>query len=178
MRGRTSSGFLPTLFSCLHHMCSQFVQALIIPVAFTLCSFVGIAVTSAGSVLYGEVLWDPLRLIGRWDNRAAAFFASFAYSAFASSNSAVYVSTQRFTRWATIFVIAYVHGRVHSFVVDLERLRHGLYLVTAGEEEAGRGIGMVASMIPPPRHDGARIVRLTPGLRLCKRKQLTVNTAL
>lgn len=40
----------------------------------------GIAVTSAGTVLYGEVLWDPLRLIDRWDNRAAAFFASFAFA--------------------------------------------------------------------------------------------------
>ena len=34
---------------------------LIIPVAFTLAGFIGIAVTSAGISLYGEVLWDPLR---------------------------------------------------------------------------------------------------------------------
>jgi nucleobase:cation symporter-1, NCS1 family len=46
---------------------------------FTLCGFVGIAVTSAGIALYGQVLWDPLRLINEWDNRAAAFFASFAF---------------------------------------------------------------------------------------------------
>jgi nucleobase:cation symporter-1, NCS1 family len=39
----------------------------------------GIAVTSAGQVLYGKVLWDPLTLIDRWDNRAAAFFASFSF---------------------------------------------------------------------------------------------------
>jgi nucleobase:cation symporter-1, NCS1 family len=39
----------------------------------------GIAVTSAGEVLYGEILWDPLRLIDKWDNRAAAFFASFSF---------------------------------------------------------------------------------------------------
>ena len=36
-------------------------------------------VTSAGIVLYGEILWDPLTLIDKWDNRAAAFFASFAF---------------------------------------------------------------------------------------------------
>lgn len=35
--------------------------------------------TSAGETLYGEILWDPLRLIDKWDNRAAAFFASFAF---------------------------------------------------------------------------------------------------
>ncbi|KIJ61261.1 hypothetical protein HYDPIDRAFT_42834 [Hydnomerulius pinastri MD-312] len=59
---------------------AQFVQPLIIPIAFTLCSFAGIAVTSAGIQLYGEVLWDPMLLIDRWDNRAAAFFASFAFA--------------------------------------------------------------------------------------------------
>lgn len=35
--------------------------------------------TSAGQVLYDEIIWDPLRLIDRWDNRAAAFFASFSF---------------------------------------------------------------------------------------------------
>jgi nucleobase:cation symporter-1, NCS1 family len=44
-----------------------------------LTGFIGIAVTSAGVTLYGEVLWDPLHLIDRWDNRAAAFFASFSF---------------------------------------------------------------------------------------------------
>ena len=47
--------------------------------AFTLVGFIGLAVTSAGTVLYGQVLWDPLRLIDQWDNRAAAFFAAFAF---------------------------------------------------------------------------------------------------
>lgn len=40
---------------------------------------VGVAVTSAGQVLYGETIWNPLLLIDRWDNRAAAFFASFSF---------------------------------------------------------------------------------------------------
>jgi len=59
---------------------SQYVQPFVIPIVFTLCSFVGIAVTSAGIQLYGEVLWDPLLLIDHWDNRAAAFFASFVFA--------------------------------------------------------------------------------------------------
>ncbi|KAF5323194.1 hypothetical protein D9758_016729 [Tetrapyrgos nigripes] len=58
---------------------AQFVQLLIIPTIFTLIGFVGIAVTSAGEVLYGETLWNPTLLIDRWDNRAAAFFASFSF---------------------------------------------------------------------------------------------------
>ncbi|EJD55067.1 NCS1 nucleoside transporter family [Auricularia subglabra TFB-10046 SS5] len=58
----------------------QYIQLLIIPICFTLAAFIGIAVTSAGTILYGEVLWDPLRLIDHWDNRAAAFFASLAFA--------------------------------------------------------------------------------------------------
>jgi len=58
---------------------AQFVQLFIIPVAITLIGFIGIAVTSAGQILYGEIIWDPLRLIDRWDNRAAAFFASLSF---------------------------------------------------------------------------------------------------
>ena len=62
------------------HSRRQYIQLIIIPVGFTLASFIGIAVTSAGISLYGEVLWDPLKLIDHWDNRAAAFFASFAFA--------------------------------------------------------------------------------------------------
>ncbi|KAF9477454.1 cytosine-purine permease [Pholiota conissans] len=58
---------------------AQYIQLFIIPVSFTLIGFTGIAVTSAGEKLYGEILWDPLSLIDKWDNRAAAFFASFSF---------------------------------------------------------------------------------------------------
>ncbi|KAH9064377.1 NCS1 nucleoside transporter family [Lactarius vividus] len=58
---------------------AQYVQLIVIPVTITLASFVGIAVTSAGITLYGQVLWDPLKLIDQWDNRACAFFASLAF---------------------------------------------------------------------------------------------------
>ncbi|KAL5478736.1 hypothetical protein ACEPAI_2013 [Sanghuangporus weigelae] len=58
----------------------QYVQLLVVPLAHTLTAFIGIAVTSAGASLYGAVLWDPLTLVDRWDSRAAAFFASFAFA--------------------------------------------------------------------------------------------------
>ncbi|THH07196.1 hypothetical protein EW145_g3553 [Phellinidium pouzarii] len=57
----------------------QYIQLLIIPLAFTFCGFIGIAVTSAGATLYGNVFWDPLTLVNQWNNRAAAFFASFSF---------------------------------------------------------------------------------------------------
>ena len=66
------------LTSIIYHR-RQNIQLFIIPVVFTFCGFVGIAVTSAGENLYGEILWDPLTLIDKWDNRAAAFFAAFAF---------------------------------------------------------------------------------------------------
>ncbi|EIW51596.1 NCS1 nucleoside transporter family [Trametes versicolor FP-101664 SS1] len=59
---------------------AQYIQLLVIPVAFTLVGFIGIAVTSAGIVLYGSVLWNPLTLINHWDNRPAAFFAAFTFA--------------------------------------------------------------------------------------------------
>ena len=40
----------------------------------------GITVTLTGEKLYGEILWDPLRLIDKWDNRAATFFAAFSFA--------------------------------------------------------------------------------------------------
>ena len=58
---------------------ATYVQLIIIPILFTFVGFLGIAVTAAGEVLYGETLWDPLKLIDRWDNRAAAFFGAFAF---------------------------------------------------------------------------------------------------
>ena len=59
--------------------CRQYIQLIIIPICFTFFGFIGIAVTSASSLLYNGIFWDPLRLIDNWDNRAAAFFASFAF---------------------------------------------------------------------------------------------------
>ncbi|KAL5635897.1 hypothetical protein ACGC1H_004636 [Rhizoctonia solani] len=87
----------------------QYIQVLVIPVIFTFFAFMGIAVTSAGNVIYGEILWDPLTLIDRWDNRAAAFFASFAFclatigtNVSANSISAANDFTALLPRWLNI----------------------------------------------------------------------------
>ncbi|KAG9103519.1 hypothetical protein FRC06_010201 [Ceratobasidium sp. 370] len=87
----------------------QYIQVLVIPVIFTFFAFMGVAVTSAGNVIYGEILWDPLTLIDRWDNRAAAFFASFAFclatigtNVSANSISAANDFTALLPRWLNI----------------------------------------------------------------------------
>ena len=67
----------------------------LLPLVFTFTAFVGIAATAAGSVLYGQVIWDPNKLILAWTQppngatldsvpnpaaaRAAQFFAALAF---------------------------------------------------------------------------------------------------
>ncbi|EJU01806.1 cytosine-purine permease [Dacryopinax primogenitus] len=75
----TLSVNIPDFTRLAKHPRHQYVQLLIIPLAFTFIAFQGLVVTSAGYILYGDYYWDPLRLINNWDNRPAAFFASFAF---------------------------------------------------------------------------------------------------
>src|SRR5437868_6607666 len=53
-------------------------QALGLPLAMTLYSFIGVAVTSAFVVLFGEAIWDPVALIGRFNKPLVAFVALVA----------------------------------------------------------------------------------------------------
>ena len=49
-----------------------------LPVAMTLYTFVGIACTSASVVLFGEPIWNPITLIGKFHQPAIAFVALIA----------------------------------------------------------------------------------------------------
>jgi NCS1 family nucleobase:cation symporter-1 len=53
-------------------------QALGLPAAMTLYSFIGVAVTSASVVLFGEAIWDPVALLGRFNQPLVAFVALVA----------------------------------------------------------------------------------------------------
>jgi nucleobase:cation symporter-1, NCS1 family len=50
-------------------------QAFGLPVAMALYTFVGIAVTSASSVLFGHAIWNPIELIGAFHQPVVAFIA-------------------------------------------------------------------------------------------------------
>lgn len=50
-------------------------QAIGLPFTMTAFSFIGVAVTSATIIIYGEAIGDPVRLIQRFDNRAVILFA-------------------------------------------------------------------------------------------------------
>ncbi len=52
-----------------------FGQAFGLPVAMTLYSFIGIACTSASTVVFGEPIWSPITLLGRFHQPWIAFIA-------------------------------------------------------------------------------------------------------
>jgi NCS1 family nucleobase:cation symporter-1 len=53
-------------------------QAMGLPTAMTLYSFIGVAVTSASAVLFGEPIWDPVQLLGRFHEPLIASIALVA----------------------------------------------------------------------------------------------------
>jgi NCS1 family nucleobase:cation symporter-1 len=53
-------------------------QALGLPAAMTIYSFIGVAVTSASAVLFGHPIWDPVELLGRFHQPVVAFIALVA----------------------------------------------------------------------------------------------------
>ncbi|CAF1054699.1 unnamed protein product [Didymodactylos carnosus] len=60
---------------------NTWVQAIIIPVAFSAFGLIGIIVSSASAIIYKDgVLWDPTVLIDHFDSRAAKFFVAFAFA--------------------------------------------------------------------------------------------------
>lgn len=53
-------------------------QALGLPTAMTLFSFIGVAVTSASVVIFGKAIWDPVVLLGRFNKPVVASIALIA----------------------------------------------------------------------------------------------------
>ena len=53
-------------------------QALGLPAAMTLYSFIGVAVTSASVVLFGHAIWDPVALLGQFHQPVVASLALVA----------------------------------------------------------------------------------------------------
>src|ERR1043165_6302398 len=50
-------------------------QALGLPATMALYSFIGVAVTSATTIIYGKTLWDPIDVISRFKNPAVLVVA-------------------------------------------------------------------------------------------------------
>ena len=53
-------------------------QAIGLPSSMTLFAFIGVVVTSATAIVYGNTIWDPVTLAGRFDNKMMVTFAMLA----------------------------------------------------------------------------------------------------
>ena len=53
-------------------------QLIGLPTTMALYAFIGIAVTSATVIIFGEAIWDPVQLLGRFSSKFAVGFALFA----------------------------------------------------------------------------------------------------
>lgn len=53
-------------------------QALGLPLTMALYSFIGVAVTSATKIIFGETIWDPVDVLTHFENRAVLVFAMLA----------------------------------------------------------------------------------------------------
>jgi NCS1 family nucleobase:cation symporter-1 len=69
-------------------------QAIGLPPSMTLFSFIGVVVTSATTIIYGTMIWDPLVLAGRFDNKllVSAAMIAVAISTLATNIAANIVS--------------------------------------------------------------------------------------
>lgn len=53
-------------------------QFLGLPTTMTLFAFIGVAVTSASDVIFGETIWDPVQLLSRLENPVVVLISLFA----------------------------------------------------------------------------------------------------
>ena len=53
-------------------------QALGLPLTMALYSFIGVAVTSATKIIFGQTIWDPVDVLTHFENRAVLVFAMVA----------------------------------------------------------------------------------------------------
>src|SRR5204863_488830 len=53
-------------------------QMLGLPLTMALYSFIGVAVTSATTIIYGRTIWDPVDVLTHFENRALLVFAMVA----------------------------------------------------------------------------------------------------
>ncbi len=53
-------------------------QAIGLPSSMTLFSFIGVVVTSATMIIYGETIWDPIVLAGKFENKIIVSLAMIA----------------------------------------------------------------------------------------------------
>lgn len=100
------------------------VQTISIPVCFSLTSLIGILVSSASTVLYGETMWSPLDVLSRFlddytlGNRAGVFFISLAF-AIAQLGTNISANSLSFGTDVTALLPQYLNIRRGSYLCAL-----------------------------------------------------------
>ena len=51
-----------------------------LPVCITLTELLGAVMAASSQVIYGELQWNPLKVILMWDDRAAKFFGGLLFA--------------------------------------------------------------------------------------------------
>jgi NCS1 family nucleobase:cation symporter-1 len=70
---------IPDFSRYAHSQRDQVVgQALGLPLTMALYSFIGVAVTSATTVIYGQMIWDPVQVLAKFNNPALLIISSLA----------------------------------------------------------------------------------------------------
>jgi NCS1 family nucleobase:cation symporter-1 len=52
-------------------------QVVVLPTTMTVFAMMGIVITSASAVIYGQAIWDPVELVGRFESRLLVAIAMF-----------------------------------------------------------------------------------------------------
>ncbi|EEQ40193.1 NCS1 nucleoside transporter family protein [Clavispora lusitaniae] len=100
------------------------VQTVSIPLCFSITSLIGILVSSASTVLYGETLWSPLDVLGRFlddyssGSRAGVFFLGFAF-AIAQLGTNISANSLSFGTDVTALLPQYMNIRRGSYLCAL-----------------------------------------------------------
>jgi NCS1 family nucleobase:cation symporter-1 len=70
---------IPDFTRYAHSQRSQMMgQALALPTTMTFYSFIGVAVTSATAIIFGQAIWDPVQVLARLGNPIAVVIAMLA----------------------------------------------------------------------------------------------------
>ena len=70
---------IPDFTRYAHSQKDQIIgQAVGLPTTMTMIAFIGVAVTMATTVIYGQAIWDPVVLIGRFENPLSIIIAMAA----------------------------------------------------------------------------------------------------
>lgn len=96
-------------------------QALGLPLTMTAFAFIGVAVTSATLLIYGEAIWNPVELITRFDSRLVILFAALVIvlAQLTTNMAANVVSPSNDFSHLSPRLISYVGGGLITAVVGI-----------------------------------------------------------